>query len=339
VQGREHSRPYDLDNAVLGRTVQLNLPILENLSHCENLLIAGMGGGFDLFCGLPIYFELIKQGKKVHLANYSFSDIHLSTGGIQLTDTLIGITADVGSNLAYFPERHLAQWFRDHIGTQTTIWSFSKTGVRPLLDNYRTLISHLSIDSILLMDGGVDSLLRGDEVEVGTILEDAISLIAVSELKEISVRLLACLGFGAEQDITYAQVFENIAKLAEIDALLGSCSLVKQMDCYQSYESAVMYAQAQANQDSSVINSSVISAVNGKYGNHHLTEKTRGSGSKLWISPLMPIYWFFDLPVVARRNLLFSTIRYTDSRTEAYRGLLQSRKNLVPRKPSKIHLS
>jgi hypothetical protein len=58
--------------------------------------------------------------------------------------------------------------------------------------------------------------------------------------------------------------------------------------------------------DSSVINSSFISAVRCHFGDHHLTKKTQGS--KLWINPLMPIYWFFDLEAVCRRNMLLDTI-------------------------------
>lgn len=49
--------------------MNLNLPILNQLSNCKNLLIAGMGGGYDIFCGLPIYFELRRLGIKAHLAN------------------------------------------------------------------------------------------------------------------------------------------------------------------------------------------------------------------------------------------------------------------------------
>ena len=48
--------------------MKLNLPILSQVSACENLLIAGMGGGFDVFCGLPIYFDLVQRGQRVHLA-------------------------------------------------------------------------------------------------------------------------------------------------------------------------------------------------------------------------------------------------------------------------------
>jgi len=38
--------------------LQINLPILELVSSCQNLLIAGMGSGFDLFCGFTIYINL-----------------------------------------------------------------------------------------------------------------------------------------------------------------------------------------------------------------------------------------------------------------------------------------
>lgn len=316
--------------------MQLNLPILEAIASCKNLLIAGMGGGFDLFCGLPIYFDLIERGQTVHLASYSFSEVGYVTQGIRLSDSLIGVTSDVVSPLAYFPEYYLAQWFKELHQQNVTIWCFEKTGVRPLIENYKALIDHLAIDGILLIDGGVDSLLRGDETQVGTLLEDAISLIAVSELKNVPVRLMACLGFGAEQDMHYAHVFENIAKLTELNAALGTCSLNRQMEAYQLYQNAVTYVQDKPHQDPSVINSSIISAAQGHYGNHHLTEKTRGS--RLWISPLMAIYWFFELSAVARRNLLFSELRYTDTRTEAFRGMVKARRSLTMRKPTKIPL-
>ena len=72
--------------------MDLNLPILHQLKGCKNLLIAGMGGGFDVFCGLPIYFELKKHGVHAHLANFSFSDIESADFGIRLSGTLVGVT-------------------------------------------------------------------------------------------------------------------------------------------------------------------------------------------------------------------------------------------------------
>jgi hypothetical protein len=217
-----------------------------------------------------------------------------------------------------------------------TLWCFHKTGVRPLLESYQALVKHLGIDGIILIDGGVDSLLRGNETEIGTLLEDSLSLCAVQALREVPYKVLACLGFGAELEMTYAQVLENMAALTKNGSFLGSCSLLKQMEGYQRYEDAVRYVHDKPQQEPSVINASVVSAVRGEFGDYHLTSKTRGS--RLWISPLMPIYWFFDLKAVARRNLLLPELRYTDTMSDAVRALVRCTETLAKRKPSRIPL-
>jgi hypothetical protein len=289
--------------------MDLNLPIASQVAGCKNLLIAGMGGGFDIFCGLPIYLELQRQGQKAHLANFSFTPIADLKSGERLTSTLVGVQAHVDDFLIYFPELYLAQWFAERRGEHVSIWCFEKTGAGPLLDNYRVLVDRLGIDGILLIDGGVDSLMRGNEAETGTMIEDAISLFAVNELTQIPTRIIACLGFGAEQDVSYTHVLENIAALTQAGGFLGACSLTPKMPVYQAYEEAVCYAQAKPYQDASVINSCIVSAGQGRFGDHHLTEKTRGS--RMWISPLMLLYWFFDLKVVAQHSLFLYTLRDT----------------------------
>lgn len=313
--------------------MNLNLPIFDQVSSCKSILIAGMGGGFDIFCGLPIYFELKERGLNVHLANYSFTDLDELKNGIELTDSLIGVTAAVETFIPYFPEGYLARWLKEKRNDDTTIWCFKKTGVHPLLENYRKLVQHLSIDAIILIDGGVDSLMHGDEAQLGTIVEDSISLVAVGELDNVPVRLSVCIGMGAEQDIAYAQVFENIAQLAEAGAFLGSCSLSKRFASYEAYEEAVLFVQSQPYQDPSVINSSIVSAVQGNHGNFHLTAKTKGS--HLSISPLMAIYWFFELSAVAERNMFYSQIRYSMTFRDAFLNLSQIRMMFPPRKPSR----
>ena len=93
--------------------LSLNLPVSDLLSTCQNLLIAGMGGGFDIFCGLPIYQTLKQRGQSVHLANLSFSEIGYGKHAIHLTDTLVGVQAQQRSILPYFPELHLTRWFQE----------------------------------------------------------------------------------------------------------------------------------------------------------------------------------------------------------------------------------
>jgi len=316
--------------------LELNLPILEQVSNCKSLLIAGMGGGYDVFCGLPIYFDLKKRGFNVHLGNFSFSDIAGTQYGIRLSPTLVGVTADHEDIYPYFPEFYLSQWLREKLNENIPIWSFHKTGAVPLSENYQTLANHLNLDGVLLVDGGVDSLMRGDEEEKGTIIEDATSLYAVNQLQGVSMRMLACVGLGAEQDITHAQVFENIAALTKAGGFLGSCSLTSHMQSCALYAEAVEFVQGQPYHDPSVINSSIISALNGQFGDYHLTKKTKGS--HLWISPLMPLVWFFDFNVVTQHNYFLSELRGTQTFRDALFKVMAYTEILPRRSTSKIPL-
>ena len=310
--------------------MELNLPILNQLVNCKNLLIAGIGGGFDVFCGLPIYFELKKRGINPHLANFSFSDVENVDFGVRLAKTLVGVDANKDRVFPYFPEFHLAHWFKEKRNEAVTIWCFHKTGAAPLSDNYKILTQHLSLDGILLIDGGVDSLVRGDEAEMGTAIEDLTSLYAVNQLSNVPTRLIACIGFGAEQNLTHAHIFENIAGLTQAGGFLGSCSLTPQMDAYQAYDEAVTYVQGNEFQEPSVINSSIVSAGRGNYGDYHLTEKTKRS--QLWISPLMSLYWFFDFESVVKQNMLLSEIEGTMLFRDAlYKVIAKAEK--IPRRP------
>jgi hypothetical protein len=315
---------------------ELNLPIWDRLAASTQILIAGIGGGFDLFCALPIYFTLRQRGYTVHLANYSFAEVQSFSGGVRLSDTLVGVRAGDHKLVVYFPELHLAQWLVTVEPDPLPIWCFHKTGVRPLAENYRLLIDHLAIDTLLLIDGGIDSLAHGDEAMPGTFVEDSVSLAAVQTLTDVPTRLLLCSGFGAEQEVTHLHFFENMATLAKAGAFLGACALTPAMLAYQQYEQAVLAVHGQPFQDPSVINASIISAVRGEYGNYHLTEKTQGS--RLWISPLMTLYWFYAFEAVSERNLVLDALAPTDTFPEAIRAALGVRQGLRQRRGGNVPL-
>jgi hypothetical protein len=88
--------------------------------------------------------------------------------------------------------------------------------------------------------------------------------------------------------------------------------------------------------DPSIINASIISAVRGHHGDYHLTQKRKGS--RLWISPLMPVYWFFDFAAVVERNLFLAEIMETDSFMEAAKAYFQWRQQALVRTTSRIPL-
>jgi hypothetical protein len=57
-------------------------PLWAALADSTKVLVAGAGGGFDVYAGLPIAMALASRGKSVSLANLSFSDlIELSDDG------------------------------------------------------------------------------------------------------------------------------------------------------------------------------------------------------------------------------------------------------------------
>jgi hypothetical protein len=316
--------------------MRLDLPFDTLLPDCATILVAGMGGGFDLFCGLPIYFELRKRGYTVHLANLSFAALREYADGEWLSPTLVGVRPGAAELSGYHPERFLAGWFRESQGEDVTVWCFDAAGTRVLVADYRQLVERLKIDAIILIDGGVDSLTRGDEELCGSILEDYISLAAVNLLPEIPVRVMACIGMGVEGDVSHACILENIAALTRQGGLLGVSALPAQSEAYRLYEEALNSVHRQPGQQPSVINASVVSAVRGHFGDYHATERTRGS--ELWISPLMSLYWFFTVDAVAAQNLFLPQLQQAESMGDAFAATYEAREQMSLRPSAAIRL-
>lgn len=302
----------------------LNLPFFDELEPANNILLAGAGGGYDIFTGLPLYFGLRAAGKQVHLANLSFSFI-LPLKKSKLSPFLIKVTADSPLLTNYFPEFFLSQWFREQ-QQEVPIYCFKNTGVKPLLESYQILINLLSIDTIILVDGGTDSLMRGDEVDLGTPAEDIASIVAVNELN-IERKLLTCLGFGIDSfhGICHAQFLEAVAELTQKGGYLGMFSLMQEMPEVQKYREACEFVFKAMPNDPSIVSSSILSALAGHYGNYHATPRTQNS--QLWINPLMPVYWCFQLSQVAQRILYLEEMKATEDFLAVRKVITQFRQN------------
>ncbi len=286
----------------------LQLPFVNELEDAQTVLLAGAGGGFDVFSGLPLYFALRQAGKQVHLANLSFSHLEAATGR-PFTPSALEITADSQVRAGYFPEYHLCRWFRSQ-GEDVPIYCFDRTGCRPLLDAYRSVTAHLQEDTFILVDGGTDSLMRGDEAGLGTPEEDIASIAAVDDLP-VARKYLVCLGFGVDayHGVCHSHALEAVADLTREGAFLGALSLTQAMPEVQRYIQAAQYVCDAMPDCPSIVCASILSALEGHYGDHHRTARTRGS--TLWINPLMTVYWFFRLEPVARRILYLDEVKAT----------------------------
>ena len=287
-----------------------NPPLIERLSSARRVLIAGAGGGFDIFCGLPLFFALERAGCEVFLANLTFSNLH-GVKGFQPDESVIEVTAETEGGREYFPEKYLCQWFKSQ-GREVSVFCLHRTGVVPLTEAYRALTKHLRVDALLLIDGGTDSLMRGDETSLGTPAEDASSLIAASAVS-VDQKYLVCLGFGVDRyhGVCHAQFLEAVSALSSTGAFLGVFSLIAEMPEARQYIDAVNTVCARMPTQPSIVNTSIVSAIEGYFGDHHRTDRT--AGSTLWINPLMSMYWTFELDPVTERLLYRDFI--SDTRT------------------------
>ena len=287
---------------------ELRLPSV--VERSQRVLVAGAGGGFDVYAGLPIYERLRSLGKQVFLANLSFVSLG-STNAQALTRALYAVEPTTTGADLYFPERTLAE-FLSRRGQNVTVYAFDKLGVAPVREGYTHLVQSLDLDAIVLVDGGTDILLRGDEAGLGTPAEDMTSLAAVAAMN-VPTRIVACIGFGVDtfHGVCHANWLENVAALAADGAFLGASALLQRMPEVRLYIDAVNAAELATSRQPSIVNGSIVSAIEGRFGDYHRNPRTQSS--KLFISPLMSLLWAFDLEAVARRNLYLDRLSDTET--------------------------
>jgi hypothetical protein len=263
-----------------------------------------------VFAGLPLAFALREAGKDVTLANLTFTYLG-GTDAEFLAPGLAKVTAATEGEATYFPERYLCEWFASK-GWSQQLYCFEKVGVAPLRAAYAQLVALHEIDAIVVIDGGTDILMRGDEAGLGTPAEDMASLAAVWGL-DVPTRIVSCLGFGIDafHGVCHAQFLENVAALDAAGGFLGAHTLQLAMPEARLFADAIEYVHARMPERQSIVNGSILSALEGHFGDHHRTERTRNS--QLFVNPLMTLYWHFDVEAVARRSLYLRDLEGTQS--------------------------
>ncbi|GAA3291021.1 DUF1152 domain-containing protein [Dactylosporangium vinaceum] len=296
-------------------------PLFAALAPARRVLLAGAGGGFDVYAALPLAFALWERGVQVHLASLSFGPLTLVPDDRWLNPDVAAVTPDVARNVSYFPELTLAHWLQEQ-GRPSTVYALRRTGVQPLRAAYRALVDALDIDAVVLVDGGTDILLRGDESGLGTPVEDIGSLAAVAGL-DGPIRLVTCLGFGIDafHGVNHVQVLENLADLDRDGGYLGALSIPSGSREAALYRDAVAAAQAATPQRPSIVNAQIAAALNGD-----TALIRRLSGPTLFVNPLMAVYFTVNLLALARRCEYLHqlqdtpTVRHIEAQIEHFRA-------------------
>ncbi len=317
----------------------LNIPtvLLDKIRNKNNILIAGIGGGFDVYGGLPLYYTLNKLGKNIVFANYSFADFNVAIvqGQAQvINSSLLIANPEFTENISYYPEGYLAKFLKLGFGSGSPpVYVFAKTGTNPLLASYQYIIETHKIDMIILIDGGVDSVNTGFETGHGTIIEDTITIAAVSRIEDIE-KVVMCIGFGTEveEDICGYNVLMNMSNLIKNNSFIGSCSLVKESNSYIVYKNACIYAfEMQGYQKTSHIHRRIIPAIEGEFGDFHMTDEDLVT--EIFISPFMSICWFFKFEGLFLYNKILPHVSDSVSFYDVVQvamPIIQSEKSKIP---------
>lgn len=305
-------------------------PLFERLHGSRRILVAGAGGGFDVMSGLPIALSLRAMGKSVHLANLTFTYLG-ATEARAIGPGLFEVRADTQSDERYFPEKHLASWLQAR-GEDETVYAIEKSGLAGVRASYEALVRMLEVDAVVLVDGGTDILMRGDEAGLGTPVEDVTSLLG-AHATTAATKLVACVGFGVDtfHGVCHAQFLENVAELARAGAYLGAFALVPAAPEVAAWLDAVAFVQARTKGRESIVCASIADAVRGAFGDHHSIERTRASGTELFINPLMSLVWSFELDAVAERVLYRREIEHTRTPFEVMAAIEAFRHETKPR--------
>ncbi|MFX0090266.1 MAG: DUF1152 domain-containing protein [Candidatus Hodarchaeota archaeon] len=291
------------------------------------VLLAGAGGGFDVYGAIPFYFALKSKGKQPFLASYSFTDVKRIQGiEIDKYCTMVTYRTKSPNSNFYFPEKYLASWFHEKKNMDVPVYLLHRVGPKLLSKSYQSLLEALDFDTAILVDGGTDALLRGDEFGLGTPVEDATSIVALNSL-ELTRSYLLSIGFGVDHfhGVPHYNILEAYADFIKMGAFKGCFSLMKEMPEVGDYMSAVAYTNKILKHHKSIVQNSVVSALYGDFGDIHVTKRTRGF--ELFINPLMSQVWCLDLAKVCSRLMYASEIADASSLFQVSKIIDEFRKN------------
>lgn len=218
--------------------LNIPIPVVMRLKQSKNVLILGMGGGFDIFSGLPIYFTLEKMGVKCHLANFThtpWDSVSNFVDPIPMADGCIGVDGNIKQSSANFPEAYLASWFRDYKQQDVKVWLFKRDqSVSQYSNSLNILVKHLGVDAILLVDGGVDSIMTGNEKKENltkNFIETSIVLKSVENLK-IDLFSVCC----NNNVISSEEINNRIYNISSQGGFYGGCYIINYMKSYKDFK-------------------------------------------------------------------------------------------------------
>ncbi len=306
----------------------------------KTVMLCGCGGGFDFVHSLLLYPELKRLGKSVVIGSYSFGNPNKITGDAATVFDKGGavvkrVTGESEPDPYYGPEVHVCSYL-DSLYPGSAPHSvyayYARAFSVPLLRQlYEQLIHAHAIDAIVIVDGGSDSLMAGDEEGLGDPIEDAVSVTAVASLDPRIVKILVSVGLGTDRynHVSDAASLRAIAELTQIGGFLGAVSVEPSNPGYRFYRDCLDHIY-QSQGFRSVLAGTIASAIEGWFGRDVVPPLIKGrvKAGELFLWPLMAVLWAFDVNIVARRSLIAQWIVECHSVRECTDAFLAARDKL-----------
>jgi hypothetical protein len=305
-------------------------------------MLCGCGGGFDFVHSLCLYPELRRLGKTIVIGSYSFGNPEKIDGGVPVFREggaiAKRVTAAAVADAHYGPEVHVCS-FLDRAYPASAPHSvyayYARAFTVPSLTRlYSQLIAEHSVDAVVIVDGGSDSLMAGDEEGLGDPIEDAVSVATVAALQGLRAKLLVVIGLGTDRfnQVSDAASLRAVAELTQAGGFLGSVGLEPSGSGSVFYRECLQHIY-QRQGFRSVLAGTIDSAILGWFGREAVPPllEQRVRPGELFFWPLMAVLWGFDVEAVARRSLIGGWIRGCSSVADCYAAFYQGRGDLGAR--------
>jgi hypothetical protein len=308
----------------------------------RSVLLCGCGGGFDFVHSLALYPELHRLGKTVVIGSYSFGNPARISGAVPVFSedgaTAVRVTAANVADAHYGPEVHVCSYLDGVYPESAPHWVYAYYAraftVPTLTRLYRQLIAAHSVDAMVLVDGGSDSLMVGDEEGLGDPIEDAVSVATVASLTGLRAKVLIVVGLGTDRfnHVSDAASLRAVAELTRAGGFLGAVSLEPSAPGSLFYRGCLEHIY-QRQGFRSVLAGTIDSAIQGWFGRDVVPPilERRVQPGELFFWPLMAVLWGFDVEAVAQRSMIGSWIRDCLSVSECYAELHRGRAALGAR--------
>ena len=212
----------------------------------KTVMLCGCGGGFDFVHSLLLYPELQRLGKSVVIGSYSFGNPNRISGDAETVFDSGGVvakrvTAASRPDPYYGPEVHVCSYLDSAYpgsAPHSLYAYYARAFSVPLLRRlYEQLILAHAVDAVVIVDGGSDSLMAGDEEGLGDPIEDAVSVATVASLDPRLVKILVSVGLGTDRynHVSDAASLRAIAELTRLGGFLGAVSLEPSSPCCRFY--------------------------------------------------------------------------------------------------------